>query len=311
MGKLPRLVESSARWHRREIARRRNQLLLLENEKKCTQAKIEKWGKRADLDIPIEGILTYHMLNNGWQSRRGNTDKKTYAGYMEKMRFGRKFSSFCAFSLIYYSASLSRRGRRRRREDMGERRMRVEWLFSRCFRRKNKWQDEWLRSWNSSIRYVPLYPDRKYFHRTKEGGTHQKRTVKREKKRENNTTTTTSNGFYVHIRYILCSCVAGAVLIFITAGWRGSFRQWILDGPAYKNNKRFHFVNESDSSLCVPLLSLFPSFCFFFSTRYRKNWTMLVNKIKKETWKITTTCKVLRRSSRTDETENDNPISSL
>jgi hypothetical protein len=38
---------------------------------------------------------------------------------------------------------------------------------------------------------------------------------------------------------------------------------------------------------------------------------MLVNKIKKETWKITTTCKVLRRSSRTDETENDNPISSL
>lgn len=209
MGKLPRLVESSARWHRREIARRRNQLLLLENEKKCTQAKIEKWGKRADLDIPIEGILTYHMLNNGWQSRRGNTDKKTYAGYMEKMRFGRKFSSFCAFSLIYYSASLSRRGRRRRREDMGERRMRAEWLFSRCFRRKNKWQDEWLRSWNSSIRYVPLYPDRKYFHRTKEGGTHQKRTVKREKKRENNTTTTTSNGFYVHIRYILCSCVAG------------------------------------------------------------------------------------------------------
>lgn len=49
------------------------------------------------------------------------------------------------------------------------------------------------------------------------GNTHtQKRTVKREKKRENNTTTT-SNGFYVHIRYILCSrvcvcvCVGGLV----------------------------------------------------------------------------------------------------
>lgn len=164
---------------------------------------------------------------------------------------------------------------------MGERRMRAEWLFSRCFRRKNKWQDEWLRSWNSSIRYVPLYPDRKYFHRTKEGGTHQKRTVKREKKRENNTTTT-SNGFYVHIRYILCSCVS-------CLGWCGTYiynggLAWLVPSMnirrsrIHKNNMRFHFVNESDSSLCVPLLSLFPSFCFFFSTRYRKNWTTL-NKI--------------------------------
>lgn len=205
---------------------------------------------------------------------------------MEKMRFGRKFSSFCAFSLIYYSASFNRKRKKKKKGGHGWAKnasgMIIFSLFS-TEKQMTRWMAaimEFIDPLCPALSRPKIFPP----HKGGGGGHTKKRTVKRKKRKQyNNNNNNVKWLLRTHSLYSLLVCVGGWCGTYIYNGGLA----WLVPSMnirrsrIHKNNKRFHFVNESDSSLCVPLLSLFPSFCFFFSTRYRKNWTTL-NKIKKK-----------------------------